>query len=259
MRVAITGAATGIGAEVVKLLKAEGHQITAFDIAEPANVDRWVAVDLSDMNAIESATASVDGPFDVLINNAGLPPRMGNQVKLLAVNVFGLRAMTRAMLPKLADNARIVNTASRAGLMWQENIDELKALLALDGPDELPDFVAKRGIDPTRAYNLSKEAVIAYTKGITRTLLPRGIRANSVSPAPVATGILDDFMAALGDRAAAALALPGRAATPEEVARVIVFMASGASNWVKGHDILVDGGVSAMLTAQQLGIELETV
>lgn len=96
--------------------------------------------------------------------------------------------------------------------------------------------------------------MIAYTKGISRTLLARGIRANTVSPAPVATGILDDFMASLGDRAAAALALSGRAANPEEVARVIAFMASEGSSWVKGHDILVDGGV-----AQQLAIELEEV
>lgn len=258
MHIAITGAATGIGAETVKLLKAQGHQITAFDIAESANVDRWIALDLSDMDAILAATAGLEGPFNVLINNAGLPPRENNQVKMLAVNVFGLRAMTRAMLPKLADGARIVNTASRAGLMWQENIDEVKALLSLEGPEALPEFVASREIDPMRAYNLSKEAVIAYTKGITRALLPRGIRANSVSPAPVATGILDDFMAALGERAASALALPGRAATPEEVAEVIVFMASDASNWVKGHDILVDGGVSGMVTAQQLDIEMET-
>lgn len=257
MRIAVTGAATGIGAELVKLLKADSHEITAFDIAEPANVDRWIEVDLSDMKAISAAAASAEGLFDVLINNAGLPPREGNQAALLSVNVFGLRAMTRAMLPKLADGARIVNTASRAGLMWRENIDEVKALLALEGPSALPDFITARGINPTRAYNLSKEAVIAYTKGLTRSLLPRGIRVNSVSPAPVATGILDDFMAALGERAAAALSLPGRAATPQEVASVIAFMASQESNWVKGHDILVDGGVSAMVAAQEFSLIFE--
>lgn len=257
MRIAITGAATGIGAETVKLLKAEGHEITAFDIVRPDSVDTWVQVDLSDTGAIAVAADSVVGCFDVLINNAGLPPREGNQAKLLSVNVFGLRAMTRAMLPRLADGARIVNIASRAGLMWRENIDEVKALLALDGPENLAAFLADREIDPTRAYNLSKEAVIVYTKGLTKALLARGIRANSVSPAPVATGILDDFMAALGDRAAAALALPGRAATPEEVAQVIVFLASETSSWVKGHDILVDGGVSAMVTAKELDFELK--
>jgi NAD(P)-dependent dehydrogenase (short-subunit alcohol dehydrogenase family) len=257
MRVIITGAATGIGAEVVKLLKAEGHHVTAFDVLEPQNVDAWVKVDLSDTDAIKTAVAGLDGSFDVLINNAGLPPREGNQVTLLAVNVFGLRTMTQEMLPRLNDGARIVNTASRAGLMWQQNIAEVKDLLALSSTDDLDKFVADRTMDPTRAYNLSKEAVIALTKGLTKPLLPRNIRVNSVSPAPVSTGILDDFMAALGERAAAALALPGRAATPEEVAEVICFMASEASSWVKGHDILVDGGVSAMVTAGELGLAIE--
>lgn len=257
MRVAITGAATGIGAEVVRILKADKHEIIAFDIARPDNVDRWVEVDLSDLDAIAEACANVDGPFDVLLNNAGLPPRDGNQVKLLAVNILGLRAMTRAMLPKLAQGARIVNTGSRAGLMWQENIEEVKALLALDGQDALETFVTERKIDATRAYNLSKEAVVAYTKGLTKSLVARGIRVNSVSPAPVATAILDDFMAALGDRAAGALALPGRAATAEEVAHVIVFLASDESAWIKGHDILVDGGVSAMVTSDALGLHFE--
>ena len=116
-----------------------------------------------------------------------------------------------------------------------------------------------RNIDSTRAYNLSKEALIVLTKGMTRSLLARNIRINSVSPAPVATGILDDFMAALGDRAAGALALPGRAANPAEVAQVIVFMASPASSWVKGHDILVDGGVSAMVDAMDMGFPMEEI
>lgn len=257
MRIAITGAATGIGAEVAKLLKTQGNEIIAFDIVEPSNVDTWIAADLSNMDAVAAAAVQIDGPIDVLINNAGLPPREGNQVALLALNVFGLRAMTRAMLPKLAKGARIVNTASRAGLMWRENIEQVQSLLALNDPDALAGFVAEHRIDPTRAYNLSKEAVIAYTKGLTKSLVARDIRANSVSPAPVSTGILDDFMAALGDRAASALSLPGRAATPQEVAEVIVFMASPTSSWIKGHDILVDGGVSAMVTAAELGLEFE--
>lgn len=161
------------------------------------------------------------------------------------------------MAPKLAEGARIVNTASRAGNMWRENIEEVKALLALDGPGALPEFIAARGIDPARAYNLSKEAVIAYTKGLTRALTARGVRANTVSPAPVATGILDDFMAALGDRAAAALALTGRAGTAEEVAAVIAFLASEGSGWVRGADIQVDGGISAAVEADALGIAAE--
>jgi NAD(P)-dependent dehydrogenase (short-subunit alcohol dehydrogenase family) len=257
MRIAITGAATGIGAEAVKLFKEQGHEITAFDIAEPANVDRWVPVDLSDTDAIENAVAQVEGPFDVLINNAGLPPRGENAVPVLAVNVFGLRAMTRAMVPKLVDGARIVNTASRAGAFWRENIDEVKALLALDGPAALPGFIAERGMDATRAYCLSKEAVIVMTKGQTQALLARGIRVNSVSPSAVATGILDDFMAALGERAAKGMQLAGRAATAPEIAQVIAFLASEASGWIKGEDVLIDGGISAMADSMALGTVME--
>ena len=255
MRIAITGAATGIGAETVKLFKTAGHEIFAFDIVKPDLADHWIEVDLADLPSIDAAVSELGGKFDVLINNAGLPPRSNNQVKLLAVNVLGLMQMTRSMCPKLAPGARIVNTASRAGLMWRENLDEVKALMSLTKVSEVETFVASRGIDPTRAYNLSKEAVIVYTKGLTRHLLDLDIRVNSVSPAPVATGILDDFMAALGDRAAAALSLPGRAASAEEVAKVIAFLASEDSSWVKGHDILVDGGVSAMVSAQELGFE----
>ena len=251
MRVVISGAATGIGAETVKILKARGAEITALDIAKPEGVDRWIAVDMSDMAAV---AAQLDASYDVLINNAGLPPRPGNAEVLLAVNVFGLRALTRAVLPKLKDGARIVNTASRAGQLWRENIEEAKALLALDGPQDLPAFIAARNIDPARAYNLSKEAVIIYTKGLTQPLLKRNIRVNSVSPAPIATRLLDDFMAMLGDRAANALTLPGRAGSAREAAEAIVFLDSEASGWIKGHDLIVDGGVAAMLAAQELGL-----
>ena len=259
MRILITGAAAGIGAEAVKLFKADGHHVTAFDISEPPLVDHWVQVDLSQPAEIDRAVDAVTGSFDVLINNAGLPPRAGNQYAVLAVNFMALRQVTQRMISKLVDGARIVNTASRAGLMWHQNVDEVKALFALSTNDDLNDFITRHKIDEARAYNLSKEAVIAYTKSITTALLSRNIRANSVSPAPVATAILDDFMAVLGDRAAAALALPGRAATPQEVAQVIYFLASENSSWIKGHDVLVDGGVSAMVSAQELNITLVEV
>lgn len=255
MRIAITGAATGIGAETVTLFKARGHEITAFDIAEPALVDRWIPVDMADMAAVETAAAQAEGPFDVLVSNAGLPPRDGNAADVLAVNVLGLRAMTRALLPKLRDGARIVNTASRAGADWRANIDEVKALLSIENPADLPRFVAERSMTPTRAYCLSKEAVIVLTKGWTRALLARDIRANSVSPSAVETRILGDFMTALGDRASKGMELAGRAGTAAEIARLIAFLASEDSHWIKGEDHLIDGGISAMVDAQTMGFE----
>lgn len=254
MRVLITGAATGIGAQTVALLKRRGCEVTALDIAQPQGVDRWLPVDLGDRAATADACAQLDGPFDVLVNNAGLPPRPGNGSDVLRVNWFGLRDVTKAMLPKIVDGGRIVHTASRAGLLWRENIAQVKALMALKDADALEVFITDQGIDHTRAYILSKEAVIAYTKATTAAFLARGIRVNSVSPAPIATGILDDFIAAIGERAVQTMQQTGRAGTPEEVAHVIAFLAHPDSHWIKGEDIVVDGGISAMSEARALGL-----
>ena len=254
MKIALTGAATGIGAATAAKLKALGHEVTAFDISEPAGVDRWVTVDMSDLASISRALSQADGPYDVLINNAGLPPRDGWAEKILNVNFIGLRAFLDGMLDKLAPDASIVSTASRAGAQWRENIDDVRALMALETPDQIPAFVANREMNPTRAYNLSKEAVIAMTIGRTEEMIARGFRMTCVSPAAVDTAILDDFVTAFGDRARQGMARAGRAGNPDEIADLIVFLASPQSAWLKGQDITIDGGISAMVMADAMGL-----
>ena len=112
---------------------------------------------------------------------------------------------------------------------------------------EIADFVALERIDPVRAYDLSKEAVIYWTKANTARLLALGLRANTVSPAAIATRILPDFETAFGLRAARGIALSGRAGTADEVAEVVAFLASPASAWVRGVNLEVDGGLAAQL------------
>ncbi|MEL7115720.1 MAG: SDR family oxidoreductase [Pseudomonadota bacterium] len=253
MRVALTGGASGIGAEVAAKLGAAGHQVTAFDIGEPSSVAHWVKTDLSDPVSIAAAIGATEGPFEALINNAGLPPREGQAELILRVNYFGLRAFMDGMLNKLAPGASIVNTASRAGAHWRDNIDEVKALMALD-PDDLAAFIAAHQIDATRAYNLSKEAVIVMTMARSEEVQARGFRMNSASPAAVSTGILDDFVAAFGERVARNIARAGRAGLPAEIADVICFLAGPASHWIKGQDIVIDGGMTAMATSDALGL-----
>lgn len=254
MRVALTGGASGIGAEVAKKLGGLGHEVTAFDISEPeVRVANWIKTDLSDPDSIRAATDAASGTYDALINNAGLPPREGLEEKILQVNWFGLRSFMDGMLDKLVPGSAIVNTASRAGAKWRENIDEVKALMALER-DGVADFVQARGIDATRAYNLSKEAVIVMTMAETENMIARELRMNSVSPAAVSTGILKDFAAAFGERMARNVARAGRPGLPEEVADVIVFLASPESGWIKGQDITIDGGMSAMAMSDGLGL-----
>lgn len=257
MRVAITGAASGIGAATVGLLRRDGAEIIAFDINEPKdNVDQWIPLDMSDQDAVRVSAENVDGTFDALLNIAGLPPREGLTAKVLSVNYFGLVNFTEAMLGKLNTGASIVNLASRAGSQWRENIDQVKALMATEN-DAVDAFISEHKIDHVRAYNLTKEAVIVWTIAQTERMIAKDLRMNSISPSAVSTGILDDFLAAFGDKATKSIARAGRAGNADEIAAAVSFLARPESNWIKGYDILMDGGMSAMMTSDTLGITVK--
>ena len=251
MRVAVTGGASGIGAAVVRKMQAAGHHVTSFDIAEPAGVDHWIQTDLSDAASIEAAIRAAEGPFDALINNAGIPPREGMAAQVLQINWFGLVAFLDGMLDQLNPGGAIVNVASRAGAMWQQNLEQVQALRALPAAG-VPEFLTAYGINATRAYNLSKEAVIVMTHARCAEMIARDFRMNAFSPAAVSTGILDDFVKAFGPKVAANIARVGRAGTPEEVADVIAFLASPDSHWIKGQEIAIDGGMGAIAMTEAL-------
>ena len=251
MRVLVTGAAHGIGAATAARLAAQGATITAVDLDDPGpNATRWHRADLSDPAAIDAIP--LDGPFDALVNAAGLPPRDGLKARILAVNAHGLIRLTERVLPLMPPGGAIVSLASRAGVRWRDNLAQVRRLLATPTAD-LPAFVAAEGIDPVRAYDLSKEAVIWWTKSQTARLLSLGLRANTVSPAAIATRILPDFETAFGPRAARGIALSGRAGTPDEVAAIAAFLIHPDSAWLRGANIKADGGVTAQLDADAFG------
>ncbi|GAB5448388.1 coniferyl-alcohol dehydrogenase [Gymnodinialimonas sp.] len=253
-KIAVTGVASGIGAELAEVLTGQGHEVIGFDLQETTrNVARFVRLDLGDPGAIAAAADAVDGPLDGLCNNAGLPPREGLEAALLQVNFLGTRQFTEALAPKLSPGASVVNVASRAGAQWRQNLAQVLRLGAL-APGEAADFVAAEGLDATRAYNLSKEAVIAWSAALTEEMIGVGVRVNSVSPGAVATGILEDFARAFGPQMARNVARAGRAGTPREVAQVVAFLLSPDAEWIKGADIPVDGGMGGFNMADALGL-----
>lgn len=252
---AVTGVASGIGAELAAILKARGHTVVGFDKAKAAGVDRFIEMDLNDPASIEAAAAMVDTPLDGLCNNAGVPPRSGWEELILSANFLGQREFMQAMTPHLKPGASVVNMASRAGRDWLANAEQNKRLATLTRRDQLAEFVAAEGLNPTTCYNLTKQAMILWTFAMTEPLLARDIRINALSPAAVETGILDDFKRAFGDKVTDNISRAGRAGSPKEIAEIAAFLLSPESHWIKGADIHVDGGMGGFNMTDELGLE----
>jgi NAD(P)-dependent dehydrogenase (short-subunit alcohol dehydrogenase family) len=253
---AVTGVASGIGAKLAKTLKTQGHRVIGYDVHETSeNLDHFIPLDLNDDASIHQAAQNTPYKLDGLCNNAGLPPRAGMENAILQVNFLGTRAFTEAMLPHMNPQASILNIASRAGHGWRENLEQNKRLAALRNADQVARFVASEGIDATRSYNLTKEAMILWTVAITEDMIGRGIRVNSLSPGGISTGILDDFKRAFGEKMARNVERAGRPGLAQEIADIAAFVLSPASNWLKGADIPIDGGMGAFSMTDMLGLD----
>lgn len=249
--VVVTGGASGIGAAAVSLFREEGARVTVIDRSDPgASADAWIPLDLSNLGSISNL--SLDGPIDALVNAAGLPPRPRQEAAILTVNTFALIALTTHLLDHFVAGGSVVNMASKAGGKWRDNLAQVMRLLSLDPASDISRFIADENIDPVRAYDLSKEAVIVWGMSSVSGFRDRGLRINSVSPAAVATPILEDFMTAFGDRATRGVEIAGRAGQPKEIAEVIRFLASPAASWVTGCNLDCDGGLTAQLEIERL-------
>ena len=245
----VTGASSGIGRAASTVLLESGYMVTAIDRSKPAlNGVTWIQHDLNDMS---SDVPSLPAPVDVLVNAAGLPPRVGTEAMVLRVNFLALRRLTETIIDDMAPGARIVNVASKAGAKWHENLPQVERFLALPDDRELEQFVRDESIDAVRSYDLSKEAVIVWTKAMTAPLLELGLRMNAVSPGAVETPILPDFVDAFGARALKGIEMTKGTGQASDIAKVIAFLASPDSHWLRGCNIDSDGGLTAMLEAEK--------
>lgn len=251
--VVVTGAASGIGKETAQRLKAEGAQVIPVDI-RPTGLAREHLTDLSLPEEIDRLVNDLPSGIDGLCNVAGVPPSSPPWL-VLAVNAKGLQHLTERLVPKMAHGASIVNVASSAGMGWADSVDPLREF---DGiPFEqgrLARFAADNDLEEGgRSYSFSKEVVLTWTMRQRWAWRERGIRMNAVSPGPVDTPILPDFIATLR-RAASVMEVMDRPALPSDIAPVILFLLSDDAGWIRGCNIAVDGGLTSHLLVEQHGL-----
>ena len=244
-KIIVTGAASGIGAESAKEIKRQGGTVIGIDLNQPANnIDEYIRADLTDPESIESAVRELPDGIDAICNIAGLPPTK-DRVMVLKVNFLGLRHFTELMISKLNNNASIVNMASLAGFEWYKAGGQIKELLTLRDFDRVEALCDRIGIanEDGRPYFFSKETLIVWTMMNRWTWRDRGIRMNCISPGPVQTPILPDFLETLGERAEEDSRIMDRPGQPGDIAPLVAFLCSDGSSWIRGANIPCDGGM----------------
>jgi NAD(P)-dependent dehydrogenase (short-subunit alcohol dehydrogenase family) len=248
----VTGAGRGIGLAICTLLAAEGATVVANTLTPSDGLESLSAAgdvqvvlgDVTDSTSRDQVIAAAGERIDILVNNAGIAPARpdgflsiseADWQRTFALDTFAAIAMIRAVLPGML--------RERSGAVV--NVGSLNARL----PDPLV-------VD----YSAAKAALANATKSLSKAYAGQGIRFNSVDPGPVATdlwngdhGVARTVSLAAGSRpeeiaAAAAAAMPtGRFSTPDEVATLVVLLASPLLANVTGAGFVIDGGMQPTL------------
>ncbi|WP_280346064.1 glucose 1-dehydrogenase [Nocardia neocaledoniensis] len=240
----ITGGSSGMGLATAHRLLAEGARVvvTGRDkdrldraLAELGGDVHAIAGDVTDLDAVDDLVAAVAerfGQLDVLFANAGIGSFQpieqvtgGLFDEVMGANAKAAFFTVQRALPIMPDGAAIVINAS---------------------------FGLHRGVPGAALYSASKAAVHNLTRTMAAELAPRRIRVNSVSPGYIDTPAFRAELSEAARQGVASLAPAGRVGTADDVAAAVAFLASSDAAYVNGHDLRVDGGLTAVDAAALL-------
>jgi NAD(P)-dependent dehydrogenase (short-subunit alcohol dehydrogenase family) len=235
--VIVTGAGSGIGAEMARMFAEEGAVVFGADL-DPSGVPSTCAamkVDVSDSTEVESIVdraVAETGRLDVMCNNAGTPSTadpisctVEEWDRVFKVNARGVFLGTKHALPVMLRQGQgaIVNTASVAGIV---------------------------GLPDRTAYCASKGAVISFTKQVAVQYAGTGVRCNCICPGTVDSPWVEGLLEQAEDPRQARDALiarqpMGRLGDPREIAAAAVYLASDDAAFITGTALVIDGGLLA--------------
>jgi NAD(P)-dependent dehydrogenase (short-subunit alcohol dehydrogenase family) len=237
----VTGGTSGIGLATARLFHSEGARVivtgrnsATLEVARASlrGIAEIVLSDSGDAAEIESLftrVASEYGGLDVLFLNAGIV--RGGTIEAMSeadfdevvrVNVKGPWLALKAAIPMLRRGGAVVLNAS------------INAHLGMPG---------------TSAYAASKAALRSFARTAASELAEQGVRVNAISPGPTNTGIIEKSGYSAESAAAVkasleARILQGRLGSADEIARVVLFLASDDSSFMTGEEVVVDGGMT---------------
>ena len=237
--VLITGGTGFLGQHFTQTLRQAGATVIVTDITPDADI----RMDVSDKQSVQqgfSQAIKQRGPIDVVVNNAAIDPKFD---KLADKNNQLFENYPEELLQQsLAVNLRgYVFVAQEAikHMLKQGcgNIINISSIYGLAGPDQR---IYPSGTQKPVDYAITKGGVVMLTKYLATTYGSKNIRANTLSFGGVLKGHDQEFQKKYGDRVPL-----GRLANPEEVGPPLVFLASDASAYMTGANLIIDGGWTA--------------